>query len=136
MKNGRKLVMWTALAAAAVYAMTGVVYLMWGNDRSFGPIAIWWSTLWFIGACAVAACGVGQERAVGGGRVFALSLLAFLVGAALAAEAIGLSIAAGSYSGDSVPPVVHQLGFALSWPVFLLALVEAVFALGAMRSDR
>lgn len=127
--------MWTALAAAAMYGITGLVYLTWGNDRSFGPVTLWWSTLWLIGACAVIACGVGQERAVGGGRVSVLSLLAFLLGAALAAEAIGISIASDSYSGSSMPPLVHQLGFVLSWPAFLMALVEGVFALGEMRAD-
>ena len=124
--------MWTALAGAGVYAITGFAYLQGAaSGRGYAnPIQIWWGTLWLIGACAVAAAGLGQDRAGGWQRVFALSVLAFLVGAALAAEALGLAVA--SEVGRTVFPhqTLHQVGFFLSWPVFLLALIENVFALG------
>jgi hypothetical protein len=130
-EKGRLYVKVAALVAAAVYALTGFAYLqsaLTGRDYA-NPIQIWWGNLWLIGACAVAAAGLGQDRADGWQRVFALSLLAFLVGAALAAEALGL---AAGVDGRTVFPhqTLHQLGFFLSWPVFVLALIEDVFALG------
>jgi hypothetical protein len=125
-KDGRVFVRVAALVAAGMYGITGLVYLV----TSGTPINIWLATLWLIGGCAVTAGGVGQEKAAGGGRVFALAVLAFLVGAALAAEAMGLAISSDVVGGSAVPALVHPLGFILSWPVFLLALIEGVFALG------
>lgn len=120
----------TAVAAASVYAITGLAWLGLTDERAFGPIGWWLGTLWLVGACSVVAAGLGQERARRGGRVFALSVLGFLVGVGLAAEGLSIGISMQTYSGPQAPSLLHQIGFVASWPVFLLALVEDVFALG------
>jgi len=127
MDRGREFVRWAAVAAAGMYGITGLAYA--GSAGT--PVHLWLATLWLILGCAVGAAGFGQERASGGGRVFALLALAILVGAGLAIEAMGLDIGGNAISGQSVPGLVHPLGFLVSWPAFLLALVEGVFALGS-----
>jgi hypothetical protein len=135
MKSGRGWVMTAALVAAGIYAVTGATYLADCFDQKADPpqVAIWWATLWLIGACSVTAAGIGQARAHGIGRVFALSVLAVLIGAGLAGEALGLAAVMSDRSLSTVTmhETLHWIGFALSWPVFLLTLVEDVFALAA-----
>lgn len=125
------MVLYAAVAVAGIYGVTGLSWYGMNGQRSFGPFAMWFATLWMVGACAVAAAGLGQQRARGIGRVFALSVLALLLGIALAAEAMSTGWAQEMGAGLQPPlGALHRLGFVLSWPAFGSALVEAVFALG------